>query len=213
MKMALSGKIALSDVDGTIVRKSLVLNHAVTLHRDSIIDLGELPERWVKDIKNESLITALAEGYRDSIVGKTVEDIRVNEYIADVVADKSNFYSILGRLTTLRDAGVPVVLISGSPSYLVDRFAGNYGFKSAGSDYKMDSFGRFTGEVVGMFHGTAKRDYLTTLGLERYEDILAFGDTQSDAPLFESASYSVLVEPTAETHAALFSLVHEIVTV
>lgn len=204
-------KIAVSDVDGTIVKKSLVLNHASTLHDKGVINLGDLPDMWREDMKNEVFITKLAEGYRDQILGKNTKELLVDEYIEEVISDENNFYSILNRLIELKNDDVPVVLISGSPSYLVDKFAGHYGFQSAGSNYLVDEMECFTGEVIGMFNGEAKRDYLKTLGLNKYVDILAFGDTQSDKPLFESASYSVLVEPNSETQEALGSMVQEIV--
>lgn len=207
----MSKTIVVSDVDGTIVKKSLVLNHASSLHDKGVINLGKLPEMWRNDLKNETYITKLAEGYREQIFGKTMEEILVDEYINEVVSDNNNFYSILQRLVEFKENGTPVVLISGSPSYLVDRFAEHYGFQSAGSNYLVDEQGRFTGEVVGMFNGDAKRKYLSTLGLNKYANIFAFGDTQSDRPLFESASYSVLVEPNTETQEALGNLVQEVV--
>jgi len=206
-------KIVVSDVDGTIVKKSLVLNHASTLHDKGVIDLGDLPDMWRSDMKNEDLITELASNYRKQIIGKNTEQLLVDEYIAEVVSNDENFYSILDRLVEFKNNGVKVVLISGSPSYLVDKFADHYGFKSAGSRYITDSKGFFTGKVEGMFNGDAKRKYLTTLGLNRYADIFAFGDTQSDSPLFESASYSVLVEPNEETKTALGGMVQEIVMI
>lgn len=204
-------RIVVSDVDGTIVKMSLVLGHAVMLHDEGICDFGTLPARWKADMKNEDLISSLAEAYREQIVGKSTDDLLVDEYIASVVSDESNFYSILGRLERQRDKGNPVVLISGSPSFLVDRFAAHFDFFSEGSEYLVDSAGNFTGKVIGLFNGDAKRKHMNTMKLSKYSQVLAFGDTLSDVPLFEKASYSVLVEPTDETAAALSQTVNEVV--
>ena len=178
----MSNRIVVSDVDGTIVRRSLVLNHAAKLHEEGIIDFGELPSQWQADPKNEGLITQLAELYRDSLTGLTLDGLGIDAYIQDVVIE--NFYSTLARLLELRKSGAQVFLISGSPSFLVERFAAHFGFQGIGSEYVMDEFGRFTGECIGMFSSKAKEASLKLLGLEKYDEVLAFGDTESDRPLF-----------------------------
>lgn len=188
-------RIALSDVDGTIVKRSLMLNHAVMLHERGQIDLGDLPDRWQRDLKNEKLISEMSDRYRSSIVGMTPDELDVDSYIDGVVSDDKNFYSTLEKLNQIKEEGSDVVLISGSPSYLVDKFASKYGFRSVGSNYHLDEGGRFTGGFDGMFSSDAKRDYIQTLGLERYSFVMAYGDTPSDMPLFENANYSTLVEP------------------
>ena len=204
-------QIAVSDVDGTLVKGSLVLGHAVRLHDEGHLNLGSLPALWSNDQKNETAIYKLAEAYREAIKGMTVSELRADEYISELVTDSTNFYSTLDRLQVMRDNGSRVVLISGSPSFLVERFGAHYGFDAVGSQYLIDDKDCFTGDCVGMFSGDAKREYLKSLNLNDYAEIFAFGDTMSDAPLFESASYSVLVEPNAETNRLLGATVHEIV--
>lgn len=205
------GKMIMSDVDGTIVRGSLVLRHAVFLEREGLVKLNGLGEAWKGDQKNEALISSLAETYRAEIKGMNVEDMAVNGYIDSIVSNKDNFYSVLDRLIDYKANGDHVLLISGSPDFLVNPFAEKFGFEGVGSTYHMDSNQRLNGKVNGMFNGDAKRNYVASLGLQAYSDIIAFGDTQSDKPLFESASYNVLVEPTNETREALGSMVHEII--
>lgn len=211
MKNYTTTQIAVSDVDGTLVKGSLILGHAVALHREGVFNLGTLPDQWDANQKDENLIQSLAEAYRAEIRGMTVDEIGAEHYVSNLVTDSSNFYSTLDRLQVMRDNGSRVVLISGSPSFLVDLFGKHYGFDSVGSEYALDSDMRFTGDCVGMFSGDAKREYLKSLDLDAYADVFAFGDTMSDAPLFERASYSVLVEPNAETNRLLGKTVHEIV--
>lgn len=203
-------KIAVSDVDGTIVKGSLVLGHAVSLHREGVLNLGDLPDAWMANQKDEKIIPLLAEAYRNAIKGKTVDEIGANKYVNSLVENDENFYSVLSRLKTMQSEGARVVLISGSPSFLVESFGNHFGFDSVGSNYTVDNKGKFTGLCVGMFSGDAKREYLSQLGMDKYAEVFAFGDTQSDQPLFESASYSVLVEPNNETMNALGHTVNEI---
>lgn len=203
--------IILSDIDGTLVRGSLVLRHAVFLHKNGICDMGDHARAWMRDQKNESLITALAETYREAIIGFTVEDLRVAEFIDDIVSDSDNFYSTLDTLVEHHHDGAPVLLISGSPEFLVESFADAFGFEHSASFYARDELGRFTGDCIGMFSGDAKRKFIAALDLSGYDRILAFGDTQSDAPLFERAHHSTLVEPSSVTREALRHLVQSIV--
>lgn len=204
-------KIAISDVDGTIVRGSLVLNHACDIHDKGIANFGDLADKWRNDPKNEINITALAESYRESISGKDVHDLDVDGFINSITSNPTNFYSTLGRLVKYRAKGNPVVLISGSPSFLVGELAQKFDFDFAASDYTQNDDGTFTGDCIGMFSSNAKRDYLDKFGISQYDDVIAFGDTCSDEPLFDSAHYSVLVEPNVETKVKLEHKVHEII--
>lgn len=203
--------IALSDVDGTIIKGSLVLRHACLLHDSNILDLGDLPDRWRRDQKNETLIQALAEAYREAIIGKTEADIMADEYVKFIANNPANFYTTLYRLRLMRSRGTRVVLVSGSPSFLVDKLGAHFGFDTAATRYLTDPQGRFTGEYHGMFTSESKRAYLKGLHLERYPSVVAFGDTRSDVPLLECANWRILVDPNADTHAAVSHMVNEIV--
>lgn len=204
-------KLVLSDVDGTIVRGSLVLNHACVLAEAGVIGGLEIALAWKADPKNEDLITALAEHYRAGVVGMTVEDLKVDEFIDSILADKGNFYSTMDRLLQFKDEGYDVILVSGSPTYLVKALASHFGFYGVGSSYLTDDAGRFTGECVGMFSASMKREYVSGLNLAQNSEIIAFGDTASDVALFEVASHSVLVEPSEITMTAIGEKVNEVV--
>lgn len=206
-----SKQVVLSDVDGTVVRGSLVLQHAISLHETGIINLGDLPAIWRAEMKNEHHITGLAVAYQQAITGMNVADLNVDGFIDSICENSANFYSSLARLITLKSAGAEVVLVSGSPDFLVGNFGNRFGFGHAASKYALDSTGRLTGHIEGMFSAPAKRAYVNSLNLAGYRDIFAFGDTSSDVPLFEAASYSVLVDPNEETRLSLGATVNEIV--
>lgn len=189
----------LSDVDGTLTKGSLVLDHAVYLHEKGIVDLGDLPEKWLKDKKNEELITELAVAYRDSIAGKSKEEIKTKEFIDDYAENDKNFFTTLNELKTFQERGWEVRLVSGSPNFLVEPFAEKYGFFAKGSEYGTDENGKFNGEVEGMFGYDQKKTYVAKLGLNRFKRILAYGDTGSDAALVEASHHSTMVNPTDET--------------
>lgn len=198
-KSSANRRMIISDVDGTLVKGSLVLRHACFLHDEGVVNLGDLPEQWLADQKNETLISKLAEKYREGIKNKSLDDIGAKEFVRELTLDLDNFYSSLYMLIKKRASGHDVRLISGSPSFLVTPFARTFGFKSKGSLYIFDDNG-FTGEVIGMFQGDSKAKYVKTLKLEHhYDHVTAFGDTMSDKPLFDNAHFSVLVAPHEET--------------
>ena len=191
----------LSDVDGTLTRGSLVLDHAIYLHEHGDIDLGNLPQKWKKDPKNEKIIVKLAEKYREQIKGKNLEDLRVDEFLDKYENNDNQFYSTMDQLKEFNRCGWEVQLISGSPNFLVQPFAERHGFYGKGSDYKTDDDGNLNGDIEGMFGGKAKQGYIEKLGISRFKRILAFGDTASDQPLFDNSHHSTLVDPSEETES------------
>lgn len=207
----MSRVLVLSDIDGTLVRGSLVLDHAVKLHNEGVLDLGDAPARWLAEQKNEELMSALASTYRDAISGRHISDLSINKYLDGVIADPENFYSTLARVSELKEAGAEVHLVSGSPQFLVGNFARRFGFTGVGSTYHRLQDFHFTGKVTGMFTRAAKEKYVASLDLDAYDAIVAFGDTASDYPLMAVATHAVLVNPTDETRRALEGHYHEIV--
>lgn len=95
--------------------------------------------------------------------------------------------------------------------------------------------GKFNGKVDLMFTSQAKAKYVASLNLPKQPklvapadgcgaihqqvgssklvEIIAFGDTSSDFPLFEAATYRVLVDPTAETEEKFKDSIDEIIRV
>lgn len=191
----------LSDVDGTLTRGSLVLDHAIYLHESGAINLGNLPQKWRKNPKNETVIVKLAEKYREEIEGMTIEDLKVDEFLDGYEKNDNQFYSTMDQLKEFKRRGWEIQLISGSPNFLVEPFAQRNGFFGKGSDYKIDEDGKLNGDIEGMFGGKAKQGYIEKLGIDRFKRILAFGDTASDKPLFDNSDHSTLVDPTEETES------------
>lgn len=191
--------IILSDIDGTLLRSSLVLENASELHEAGVLDLGDGPAQWRTDVKNETFITALADNYRTALAGKTVAFVKAEKTLERLLASDDNFYSTLKKLIAHKAQGHEVVLISGSPDFLVKPFAEHFGFKYHASNYLKDDMGNFTGEIELMAGAQAKQAVINDLMLHDYDDIVGIGDTASDAPLLEVSGKTILVEPTNET--------------
>ncbi len=201
--------LVLSDVDGTLVKGSLVLDHAHWLDSEGIIDLQGLAQAWKHDQKNEEIINQLGGAYQQSIVGMTTKDIRAAEYMNMVFSMDDKFYSVLDRLKHARKTGHDVILVSGSPQFLVGNFARRFGFKAIGSVYHRNRQQQFNGRVTGMFHAEAKQRFVDSLDLSAYDFVAAYGDTASDKPLLSVAHHAALVAPTQET-LEKYQTVHEV---
>ena len=77
----------ITDLDGTLTKKSLVLGHAGFLIEEGIMTDTGIYQAWKEDLKNDKLIVALAEEYRHQIKGKTVKELQVADFVADFLAD------------------------------------------------------------------------------------------------------------------------------
>lgn len=198
-------KLLLTDVDGTLTKKSLVLSHAHYLIKKGIITDDGSCEAWLQDVKNERLIIAVAENYRHKIVGKTEKDLQVKDFFYSFVENNENWYTTFGEILNKGEEW-DIVFISGSSDFLVKELC-NYckdknkkaSFHYYASEYLKESE-KFTGEIIGMFAEPQKEKCVKkNINIDNYNYIEAWGDTSSDNGLFIYADYKILVEPTQET--------------
>lgn len=202
----LKNNLVLSDVDGTIVKGSLVLDHACHLHDLGVADFGDLPELWKDDPKNGEFIFELSQVYRHAITGKKWEDLYIDDFLTHGLPYPDKFYSTIDRLIQHYENGDEVVLISGSPDFLVAHFAEFYGFKGFGSTYYRDEKGVFTGELYPMFHSENKKEVVSNFDLSSYKKVIAYGDTKGDIALWEASDHAVLVDPSYQVLVDLASI-------
>lgn len=193
-------KLILTDVDGTLTKKSVVLSHAGYLIEQGIIKDDGSYKAWSQDMKNESLIVAVAENYRSQITGLKESDMQAQTFIAKFFAKTDNWYDTLGRIKDKQKEGYEVCLVTGSSDFLIKHLADILQCNYHATEYLKDENGRFTGNVKGMFSETQKDDCVQwNYNLNEYSEIEAWGDTASDFGLFKHAKYKILVDPTFET--------------
>lgn len=193
-------KIIFTDVDGTLTKKSLVLSHAGFLIEKGIIKDDGSYKAWHQDMKNESLIIAVAENYRSQITGLKESDMQAQTFITKFFEQKDNWYNTLDKIKDKQKQGYAVSLITGSSDFLVKHLADILQCDYHATQYLKDENGRFTGEIKGMFSENQKDACVQyNYNLNEYDKIEAWGDTASDYGLFKHASYKMLVDPTFET--------------
>ena len=197
-------KLLLTDVDGTLTRKSVVLSHAGFLIEKGIIQDNGSYEAWKKDMKNESLIVAVAEHYRSQITGKKESDLMPEEFVKSFLNKKENWYSTLEELKEKNKNGShEIILVTGSSDFLVKELAILLDCKYKATQYLKENE-RFTGEVVGMFSESQKDSFVQKeVDKSKFSEIEAWGDTVSDYGLFKHAEKITLVEPTEKTLKAV----------
>ena len=189
----------LTDLDGTLTRKSLVLGHAGFLIERGIIEDTGIYSAWCEDMKNEKLIVALAQDYQRQLKDKRIEDLMVHEFIEDFLGDENNWYNTLEMLITARNFGEEVCLITGSSDFLVKELAERLNFKWFATKYHTEN-GILTGEITGMFADYQKDEVIrNNFDLSEYSVIIGLGDTASDYGIFKHCHFNYLVDPTKET--------------
>lgn len=190
----------LTDLDGTLTKKSLVLGHAGYLIENGIMTDTGIYKAWSDDMKNEKLIVALAEEYRHQITGKTIQELRVHEFVEEFLANDNNWYSTLEMLQVAKNFGDDVILITGSSDFLVRELAEQLDFDYFATKYHLDKTGKLNGEITGMFADFQKSEVIEKyIDLHLYDQVVGLGDTASDYGIFQHCEVNYLVEPTKET--------------
>jgi HAD superfamily hydrolase (TIGR01490 family) len=201
---------AFFDIDGTLYRGSLMIEHFKKLIRYEVID----PTIWfgrVKDLYDlyekrqgeyDDYMEQLAGGYIKSLTGINLRDL---EFIADQVinlkGDAVYKYS-RNQINYHLRSGHKVFFISGSPDFLVEKMAKKYGVSEyVGSGYVLDEFGIFTGKVERMWDSESKLKAIESL-IEKYKidpsDSYAYGDTRGDISMLKLVGNPVAINPTYE---------------
>ncbi len=203
-------KAAFFDIDGTLYRDSLMIEHFKKLLKYEVLDqalwhtnVKHTYENWKKRRGNyDDYLIELSEIYVESLKGleKSKMDFISNQVI-DLKGDKVYMYT-RDRINQHKEQGDLVFFISGSPDYLVRRMAERYGATdSVGSKYFLDENDRYTGEVEKMWDTSSKNKALLRLTEEHDVDLnasFAYGDTNGDLSMFHLVGHSVAINPTRE---------------
>ena len=202
-EMKMERNLLISDLDGTLTNKSLVLEHYGHLINKGIVTDDGSYKAWTQDRKNEKLIVQCAMSYQRAIAGKCVWDLDVDNFIQEFVDNEENWYQdVMEFVTVAKDLGkFDVLLITGSADFLVEPLCEVLGIDGFATIYKRElKTGILTGEVVGMFGEEQKDNCIQkNVDLHLYDNIIGIGDTASDFGIFKHCQANYLVKPTKET--------------
>lgn len=211
----MKNQAAFFDIDGTIFRNSLMIEHFKKLITFEVID----PVIWHTKVKKvylewekrygdfEEYLELLATIYLEELKGVKRDYI---EYIADhVIKTNGDMIYKYSRNQILwhKEQGHKVFFISGSPDFLVSRMAEKYKVTEyRGTLYKVDEDNKFTGEIVKMWDSTSKQKVLNDL-IDKYDVDLersyAYGDTTGDFSMLKMMGNPIAINPNKELLLAI----------
>jgi len=201
---------AFFDIDGTLFRESLMIEHFKKLLRYEVLDealwhsnIKKRYENWQKRRGNyDDYMLELASIYMQSMKGLDKAKMEfITNQVVDLKGDRVYMYT-RNRIEWHKTEGHTVIFISGSPDYLVRRMAQRYGITDCrGTRYLVDEHDRFTGEVEQMWDAKSKRGAIDHF-VQKYEIDLdasyAYGDTMGDLSMLEIVGNPVAINPTRE---------------
>ncbi|MEB3024226.1 MULTISPECIES: HAD-IB family hydrolase [unclassified Parvimonas] len=199
---------AFFDIDGTIARESLMIEHFKRLIKYEILDESV----WVDNVKQlymeyvnrygayDAYIEALSEKYRSDLKGF---DIKYNKFIAEQSIKKvfkRVYVFSRNQLEFHKANGHLIFFISGSPDFLVKEMAEKYDVTEfRATKYLYDEDGKFTGEIVPMWHSEGKDEVCNEI-IEKYdidiEKSYAYGDTTGDLSMLRRFGNAYTINPS-----------------
>lgn len=206
----MSNIAAFFDIDGTLYRNSLMIQHFKKLIKYEVID----PYIWHSSVKHtydewekrygdyEDYLEELADVYIKELKGVNKADI---EFIASQVinlnGDKVYKYSRT-KIDWHKQQGNKIFFISGSPDFLVSKMAEKYEVTEfRGTVYKVDKNNNFTGEIIKMWDSDNKQKTLDEF-VDKYEvdlpNSFAYGDTQGDLSMLRMVGNPIAINPNKD---------------
>lgn len=206
---------AFFDIDGTIFRNSLMIEHFQKLMTYEIID----PAIWYTKVKKvymewerrfgdfEQYLEILAAVYLEELKGVDKDYMEfIAAHVIEVNGDMVYKYS-RDQIEWHKQKGHKVFFISGSPDFLVSKMAEKYGATEyKGSLYEVDENNKFTGKLTPMWDSKSKQKVINNLIIKYNVDLeksYAYGDTTGDLSMLRMMGNPVAINPNRPLLEAL----------
>ncbi len=200
---------AFFDIDGTIYRNSLLIEHFKKLIKYELLNIKMYEERVKDSFRQWDERTGDYDKYLMGLVDTYVEAIRgislkYNDFVADQVMDlKGNRVYTYTRdmIKWHKERGDKVIFISGSPDFLVSRMAEKWKADDyCGTKYHSKD-GKFSGELSAMWDSENKIKAINYFK-EKYDlnldECFAYGDTNGDLSMLKIVGNPRAVNPSKE---------------
>lgn len=201
---------AFFDIDGTLYRNSLMIQHFKKMIKYDVID----PAVWHNNVKHnyykwekrygnfEDYLEELADYYVKELKGINKDYIGfIANQVIKLNGDKVYKYTRT-RIEWHKKQGHKIFFISGSPDFLVEKMAGKYGAtKYKGSKYVVDEKNNFTGEIIKMWDSENKQRTIDEF-VSKYDVDLdlsySYGDTVGDLSMLKMVGYPIAINPNKD---------------
>lgn len=200
---------AFFDIDGTIYRDSLLIDHFKKLIKYELVDLNQYEKKVKESYKSwdervgdyDAYLQDITKTYTEAIKGLSLQ---YNNFIADQVVElKGNRVYKYSRekIKWHKQMGHKVIFISGSPDFLVGRMARKMGADDYIGSHYITSEDKLTGEVSPMWDTPNKIKAIHTF-CEKYgidlENSYAYGDTNGDYGMLTLVGNPKAINPSRE---------------
>jgi len=201
---------AFFDIDGTLYRDSLMVEHFKKLIRYEVVD----PLVWHSNTKKnfhdwdkrqgnyDDYLFDLCEIYVASMKGLNKHHVEfISEQVIKLKGERVYKFT-RERIKWHLKQGHKVIFISGSPDFLVSKMAKKYHANDfCGTKYLVDEENNFTGEVIPMWDSKSK-----SKAIQHFQEIyhldlahcFAYGDTHGDLTMFQAVGKPVAINPAKE---------------
>ena len=199
---------AFFDIDGTLVRESILIKHFKKL-----VKYGIIPEvYWVNSIKPkyeaferrngdfDAYLDEVSNVYKDKLVGlhRSLIDFTAKQVIDE--GGEMVYRYTRDRINYHKEQGHLVFFISGSPDFLVEKLAKRYGITGyRGTRYLFNDEGIFSGRIVQMWDSLSKEFEFLSIRDEYDIDLdqsYAYGDTNGDFSMLKTMGHGVAINPS-----------------
>ena len=198
---------AFFDIDGTIHRNSLLIEHFKLLLKYEYINVmsweGKVKEkfsRWENRTGDyDDYLEELVEIYVEALKNFSKADMDfLAKRVIELKGNKVYKYTRSRLLYHIKN-GHKVIIISGSPDFLVSKMAERYGVEDyRASIYEVNENGIFTGNVIPMWDAKSKQKAITDF-CKKYDIDLkksyAYGDTTGDLTMFKNVGNAIAINP------------------
>lgn len=200
---------AFFDIDGTIYRDSLLIDHFKKLIKYELVDLNQYEKKVKESYKSwdervgdyDAYLQDITKTYTEAIKGLSLQ---YNNFIADQVVElKGNRVYKYSRekIKWHKQMGHKVIFISGSPDFLVGRMARKMGADDYIGSHYITAEDRLTGEVSPMWD-TPNKIKAINIFCEKYgidlENSYAYGDTNGDYGMLTLVGNPKAINPSRE---------------
>lgn len=204
-------KVAIFDVDGTIIRSSLLIELVEALIVEGIFP-AEMKKGYEKQYRKwvdrkgsyEDYINAMVEVFMKNIKGVDYKGFaEVSKKVAEVNQNKVYRYT-RDLIKKLKRRGYFLLAISQSPKGTLDPFCKRLGFnKIYGRFYELGPSDKFTGEVTDL-HLIANKGNIVKRAVAKenltLKDSYGIGDTEGDISMLELVEHPVCFNPNAKLY-------------
>lgn len=201
---------AFFDIDGTLYRDSLMVEHFKKLLKYEVIDASlwhhhakHTYEDWDRRQGNyDDYLLELAQIYIDSMKGLNRHNIDfISDQVINLKGDRVYRYT-RARIAWHKCHGHKTIFISGSPSFLVEKMAKKYEITDfRGTEYLLDDQDNYTGEIVQMWDSENKHKAIMEF-VDKYAIDLtksySYGDTNGDLAMLKLVGHPITINPTKE---------------